>query len=140
MRRACLVFLAASAAVVQPACSPVPRFTTANPPGYPSNELSGFASYYAEEFDGRTTANGEKFDMNDLTAAHRTLPFNTIVRVQNLENGKEVVVRVNDRGPFKDGRVIDLSLEAAKQIDLIRSGTAPVKLEILEMPPPAGAK
>lgn len=70
--------------------------------------------------------------MHALTAAHRTLPFNTVVRVMNLDNRMSVVVRINDRGPFKDNRVIDLSLGAAKQVGLIANGTAPVKLEILE--------
>jgi rare lipoprotein A len=71
--------------------------------------------------------------MHDLTAAHRTLPFNTKVKVTNLDNSKSVVVRINDRGPFKDDRVIDLSFEAAKQIGLIANGTASVRLEILEL-------
>ena len=71
--------------------------------------------------------------MHELTAAHRTLPFNSIVRVQNLENGKSVTVRINDRGPFKDNRVIDLSLAAARKLDLVRNGTAPVKLQIVHL-------
>jgi rare lipoprotein A len=94
--------------------------------------LEGVASYYADEYHGKQTSNGEVFNMNDLTAAHRTFPFGTRVRVTNLENKKVVVVRVNDRGPFKEGRIIDLSLEAAKELDLIRNGTAKVKLEVLE--------
>ena len=96
------------------------------------SQLEGIASYYADEFHGRQTSNGEIYDMHALTAAHRTLPFNTRVRVVNLENGKSVVVRVNDRGPFKDNRVIDLSLQAAKQIGLIAKGTAPVRIEVLD--------
>jgi len=96
-------------------------------------QLQGVASYYADEFNGRTTANGETYNMHALTAAHRTLPFNTVVRVTHLENRRSVVVRINDRGPFKDDRVIDLSLEAAKQIGLISEGTGPVALEVLEM-------
>jgi rare lipoprotein A len=95
------------------------------------------ASYYADKFHGRKTANGEIFDMHNLTAAHRTLPFNTRLRVRNIENDKTVVVRINDRGPFKDNRVIDLSLEAARRIDLIPSGTARVELEIIELGPTA---
>ena len=75
--------------------------------------------------------------MHDLTAAHRTLPFNTVLRVTNLVNGKEVEVRINDRGPFVDDRVIDLSLGAAKEIDLISSGTAAVTLEVIEMGKPS---
>jgi len=77
------------------------------------------------------TASGERYDMNDLTAAHRTLPFNTRVKVTNLSNGKSVVVRINDRGPFKKNRIIDLSLAAAKKIDLIGPGSAKVRLDIV---------
>jgi len=94
--------------------------------------LEGVASYYADDYHGKVTSNGEVFNMNDLTAAHRTFPFGTNVRVTSLENKKSVVVRVNDRGPFKDGRIIDLSLAAARELDLIRNGTARVKLEVLE--------
>ena len=92
----------------------------------------GYASYYAEEFHGRKTANGEMYDMNALTAAHRTLPFGTKVKVRNTINGKTVVVRINDRGPFKSGRIIDVSLAAAKQLEMIGSGTSWVQLQILE--------
>jgi rare lipoprotein A len=99
------------------------------------DELVGIASYYADEFHGRKTANGEVYDMHALTAAHRTLPFNTRVRVTSRDTGKSVVVRINDRGPFKDNRIIDLSLAAAKAIGMIGAGTAPVLLEILEIPP-----
>lgn len=101
-----------------------------------SDELSGFASYYAEEFHGRATASGEPYNMHDLTAAHRTLPFNSRIRVRNLDNGREVIVRINDRGPFKQGRVVDLSLEAAKHIGLIPTGTARVQLEVIADPSP----
>ena len=97
------------------------------------SDLEGIASYYAEPYNGRRTANGEIFDSyNEMTAAHKTLPFNTVVRVKNLNNGEEVDVRINDRGPFIKGRVIDLSLIAAKQIDLVRAGIAPVKLKVLK--------
>jgi rare lipoprotein A len=94
--------------------------------------LEGVASYYADDFHGKQTSNGETFDMNSLTAAHRTFPFGTKIRVTNLENAKTVIVRVNDRGPFKEGRMIDLSRGAAVAIDLIRTGTARVRLEVLE--------
>jgi rare lipoprotein A len=93
--------------------------------------LEGIASYYAHDFHGKQTSNGETYDMNSLTAAHRTFPFGTKVRVTNLENHKTVIVRVNDRGPFKEGRIMDLSLGAAKVIDLIRTGTARVRLEVI---------
>jgi len=98
-----------------------------------SSELEGLASYYAEPYHGRKTASGEVFDTYQaLTAAHRTLPFNTMVRVTNKINGRVVDVRINDRGPFIDGRVIDLSLRAAKEIDLVQAGLAPVKLKIIK--------
>lgn len=96
-------------------------------------ELQGLASYYAEPYHGRKTANGETFDTyEELTAAHRTLPFNTLVKVTNQSNGRDVDVRINDRGPFVDGRVIDLSLKAAREIDMVSAGVVPVKLIILK--------
>jgi rare lipoprotein A len=91
----------------------------------------GVASYYAEEFNGRQTSNGETYDMNAMTAAHRTLPFNSKVQVTNLVSGKSVVVRINDRGPFKSDRIIDLSLAAAKAIEMIGTGTAKVRLDVI---------
>jgi rare lipoprotein A len=106
--------------------------TPRNPSGEVLLTLEGVASYYADEFHGRQTSNGEIYDMNGLTAAHRTFPFGTKVHITNLENGKTVIVRVNDRGPFHEGRIIDLSLGAAKELDLVRSGTARVKIEVLE--------
>lgn len=93
--------------------------------------LEGYASWYGGKFQGRLTANGEVFDTNELTAAHRTLPFGTIVRVQNLDTQRSVVVRINDRGPFVDDRVIDLSRAAADVIGLTGAGIAPVRLEIM---------
>ncbi len=89
------------------------------------------ASYYAEKFNGRPTASGEIFNMNDYTCAHKTLPFGTVLRVTNLANGRSVNVRVNDRGPFVAGREIDLSKAAAFQLDMLSSGTANVRLEII---------
>lgn len=93
---------------------------------------TGTASFYGRRFHGRRTANGERFDMNALTAAHRTLPFGSMVRVTNPSNGRSVTVRINDRGPFSRGRVIDVSRAAAKKLGLIRRGHAPVQLELLE--------
>ncbi|MEI8185525.1 MAG: septal ring lytic transglycosylase RlpA family protein [Chlorobiaceae bacterium] len=95
----------------------------------------GKASYYADEFHGRRTANGETFNMHKLTAAHPSLPFGTWVRVTNMRNGKDVVVRINDRGPFAKGRIIDLSIDAAKEIGIMQSGTVRVKLEALRSEP-----
>jgi len=89
---------------------------------------AGVASYYAHKYHGRKTASGERFDMNDMTAAHKTLPFGTRVRVTNVSNGKSVTVRINDRGPFVKGRVIDLSLAAAKKLDMVNAGLAQVRL------------
>ncbi|WP_341534328.1 septal ring lytic transglycosylase RlpA family protein [Oceanisphaera pacifica] len=91
----------------------------------------GKASYYGGRFHGRKTASGEIFNKNILTAAHRTLPFGTQVRVTNLNNNKSVVVRINDRGPYAKGRIIDLSEQAARQLKMIRAGVVKVKVERL---------
>jgi rare lipoprotein A len=115
---------------------------SAGPASSTEAELVGLASYYAEPYHGRKTANGETFDSyEELTAAHRTLPFNTVVKVLNQNNGRGVEVRINDRGPFIDGRVIDLSLKAAREIDMVRAGVVPVRLQILKegAPPVRGA-
>jgi rare lipoprotein A len=91
----------------------------------------GIASWYGVPFNGRRASNGEIYDMNKMTAAHRTLPFDTVVRVTNLSNGKSAVVRITDRGPFVDNRIIDLSMAAAREIDSIGPGVVPVRLEII---------
>ena len=91
----------------------------------------GYASYYGAEFDGKKTASGEIYNMYDLTCAHRSLPFGTKLKVTNTENGKSIVVRVNDRGPWVKGRIIDLSYQAAKEIDIITTGTAWVKIKVV---------
>lgn len=93
------------------------------------------ASYYAEDFHGKRTSNGERFNMNDYTCAHKSLPFNTILKVTNLANGKTCEVRVNDRGPFVASREIDLSKAAAIKLGMIGSGTTKVKLEIVKKGP-----
>ena len=92
----------------------------------------GMASYYSDELAGNRTASGERFDPAQLTGAHRSLPFGSLVRVTNVSNGDSVVVRINDRGPFSRGRVIDISHAAARQIGMHRSGTARVKLALLD--------
>jgi rare lipoprotein A len=97
--------------------------------GVPFEE--GKASWYGAPFHGRQASNGEIYDMNKLTAAHRTLPFNTMVRVTNLNNGKSTTVRITDRGPFVDNRIIDLSYAAAREIESVGPGVVPVRLEIL---------
>jgi rare lipoprotein A len=88
----------------------------------------GMASFYGESFRGRQTASGERFDPDALTAAHRTLPFGTCLRVENAENGRTVTVRVNDRGPYARGRILDLSEAAARLLDLLHQGVARVRL------------
>lgn len=95
------------------------------------HDIEGLASWYGGKFQGRLTANGEVFDTNQLTAAHRTLPFGTLVRVTNPRNAQSVVVRINDRGPFVEGRVIDLSRAAAERIGIAAAGVAAVELEVV---------
>ncbi|WP_162901089.1 septal ring lytic transglycosylase RlpA family protein, partial [Acinetobacter nosocomialis] len=95
---------------------------------------TGIASWYGRQFHGRKTANGETFDMNELTAAHRSLPLNCYIRVTNKDNGKSVVVKVNDRGPFHGNRVVDLSYAAAKRIGLANAGTGKVSIERVDGP------
>ncbi|MBT3344597.1 MAG: septal ring lytic transglycosylase RlpA family protein [Gemmatimonadetes bacterium] len=92
----------------------------------------GVASYYGEPFHGRKTANGEVFNMYKLTAAHRVLPLGTITKVTNLSNGRWVVVKVNDRGPFIEGRILDLSFAAALELEMVQAGTSKVMIEIVE--------
>lgn len=94
----------------------------------------GAASWYGEQYDGKTTASGESFDMYDFTAAHATLPLGTFVRVTNLSNGKTVIVRVNDRGPFVNGRIIDVSYNAARVLDFLTKGVQRVRLDFEECP------
>jgi rare lipoprotein A len=101
---------------------------TPAPAGYTEE---GNASWYGKPFNGRRASNGEIYDMYKLTAAHRTLPFDTMVRVTNLNNGKTTTVRITDRGPFVDNRVIDLSLAAAREIESVGPGVVPVRLEVL---------
>ena len=98
-------------------------------------ETTGYASWYGHPYHGRRTSNGETYDMYKMTAAHRTLAFDTVVKVSNLSNGKSATVRINDRGPFVKDRIIDLSYSAAKQIDMVGPGTARVSLEILKVVP-----
>ncbi len=91
----------------------------------------GVSSWYGPDFDGKPTSSGEIYDMHGLTAAHKTLPMNTMVKVTNIDNGKSVVVRINDRGPFVGTRIIDLSNNAAHKIDMVKKGTANVRLEVV---------
>lgn len=96
-----------------------------------SAQSSGKASYYSNDLHGRKMSNGERYDRNDFTCAHRTLPFGTRLRITNTNNGKEVEVRVTDRGPYSHGRIVDLSYAAAREIGMIASGVAYIKVEVL---------
>jgi rare lipoprotein A len=109
-------------------------------PGPPSTTEDGFASWYGIEEAGRATASGEIMDPERRTAAHRSLPFGSLVRVTDLETGKTVEVIVNDRGPFVDGRIIDLSFAAAREIDLVDRGVTPVRLQVLGLEGPLAAR
>ncbi len=121
-------------------CAPSARFSSnssnnqkSTPTEYKEGEvLYGESSYYADKFHGRETANGEIFDMYKKTAAHKTLPFNTMLEVTNLENNQSVIVRVNDRGPYKKDRILDISYGAAREIDMISSGVVKVRIKILK--------
>lgn len=104
------------------------------------HELEGYASWYAGKFQGRTTASGEVFNTNELTAAHKTLPFGTVVEVTHLANGRTVSVRINDRGPFVTGRVIDLSRAAAEEIAMTGEGVARVRLRVVAEPEPVARR
>lgn len=107
-----------------------------SPEHYPSEDYTqvGIASWYGIEEHGKYAASGERFSMYDHTAAHRSLPLGTVVRVTNLDNGRDVIVRINDRGPFVGGRIIDLSYAAAKSIGMVTDGTAKVKVEVILAP------
>lgn len=109
--------------------SPVPEAPEASPSAWTQ---TGVASWYGEDFHGRATASGEPYDMNDLTCAHPTLPFGTRLRVENLDNGRSVIVRVNDRGPFAKNRILDLSRAAASELGMIGPGTARVRVTVEE--------
>jgi len=98
-----------------------------------SKTLYGTSSYYGQDFHGKLTANGEVYDMYGLTAAHKKLPLNTIVRVTNLANNKSLILRINDRGPYVAGRILDCSYGAAKKLGFLLQGTAKVKIEIIEL-------
>lgn len=104
------------------------------PGGLPTDGAIGLASWYGQPYHGRPTASGEIFDMDKMTAAHRTLPFGTEVQVTNLANGKKAEVKINDRGPFVPERFIDLSYAAAKRLEMLIAGVVPVRLQLLNLP------
>lgn len=99
-----------------------------------AQQPDGLASYYGKKFHGKKAANGSRYNMHAMTCAHKTLPFGTKVKVTNINNGQEAVVTVTDRGPYVEGRVVDLSHAAAKKIGMIRSGVVPVSIEIMSIP------
>jgi peptidoglycan lytic transglycosylase len=118
-------------AIVTVSCASMPRTGIDYPIGY---RETGVASWYGKQFHGRPTANGEIYNMYGLTAAHRLMPLGTVVRVTDRENGRSVTVKVNDRGPFIHGRILDLSYGAAKHLGMVESGTAPVAIEVIALP------
>lgn len=134
---AALVLLGAGAACGKKKGARVrpPRLPAPTAPAVQPGEVEyGYASWYGNPYHGRATSSGEIYDMYELTAAHRTLPFGTEAEVTNMENGRKVRVRINDRGPFIDGRIIDLSLTAAKAISLVGPGTALVQVKLVRVP------
>jgi peptidoglycan lytic transglycosylase len=124
----CLSLLAMAAVGCREPALPPPRTETAPRGRYTQ---TGEASYYADKFNGRKTASGQRYSHRKLTAAHRTLPFGSMVKVTNLNNRRRVTVRINDRGPWKRGRIIDLSRAAAEKLDMIRAGVARVRIDVL---------
>lgn len=112
-----------------------PLVSESQKPILPARTWQGIASWYGPGFHGRTTANGETYDMYAPTAAHRTLPLGSLVRLVNPRNGKSMIVRINDRGPFFDDREIDVSYEVARQLGFEERGLARVRIELLEVPP-----
>lgn len=127
--------------VLQACSKPSPSRPTAAPQNYSAHSTQeGMASWYGGKFHGRTTASGETYDQDQLTAAHRYAPFHTSVLVTNLDNGQSVRVKINDRGPFVKGRIIDLSRQAAKQIGMLSTGTARVRLTFEGLTPQAQAR
>ena len=148
---ACCVTLVAGCAhrtYQSQAPAPVPLPQPTSPPSGPPPAVEtqpaapgqyveeGIASWYGPAFNGHRTSNGEIYDMHEMTAAHRTLPFGAMVRVTNLSNGRRTEVRINDRGPFVSNRIIDLSLSAARAIEMVGPGTARVRLELMSGPDP----
>jgi rare lipoprotein A len=135
----CVALLFAALLFVSPGCAHKKHARHIAPPPQPGttrpgDSETGVASWYGKPYHGRPAANGEIYDMEKLTAAHRTLPFNTWVRVYDLDNNKTVEVRIIDRGPFIDGRIIDLSHAAAREIEMIGPGIARVRVEVIRAP------
>jgi rare lipoprotein A len=139
--RASAILLLACILTACPSMVQRPRTSHADTRAQPPEEAveSGQAGWYGDRYHGRKTASGERFDQNALTAAHRTLPFGTVVQVKNLTNGRTVELRINDRGPFgRKTRIIDVSRAAARALDMERAGVAPVELRIVRKPGASG--
>jgi rare lipoprotein A len=120
----------------EPVLGPSPQSPATNADERPLETLTGEATYYSNSLAGHSTASGEKYDPEAMTAAHRTLPFGSVVRVTRNDAPNSVVVRINDRGPFgKASRVIDLSYRAARELDMLRAGVVPVRVDVLEYGP-----
>jgi len=137
----CLLFFVTITLLIY-GCTPAPRYIDEPPRQYGKRtgkkfkvgqSWTGLSSWYGPKFHGRRTANGEVYDMNGMTAAHKELPFNTIIEVTHLGTGKSCRVRINDRGPFKGKRILDLSKGAAQKIGLIRDGVAEVRIRIVKL-------
>jgi rare lipoprotein A len=122
------IFLLVLAATIM-ACAGKPEPT--EPSDLKGYKEKGIASWYGRKYHGRLTANGERYDMHAMTAAHKRLPFGVLVEVKNLENGKKTRVRINDRGPFKKGRIIDLSYAAARELGMVEQGLARVRIRVV---------
>ncbi len=136
---ASLAACAAPRPAPQPVTPPAPVVSAPTAP-QPTFSQQGVASWYGKSHHGRRTANGETYDMTAMTAAHRTLPFGSVVRVTRLDDGRSVTVRINDRGPYARGRIIDLSAQAAEQIGIAERGIARVKVEQFAADQQAGGK
>ena len=131
MRTLTLVFLLATLLLVAGCAGTGPTIRSGYGSGREASGSTGFASFYGSEFHGRRTASGDRYDEDELSAAHRTLPFGTRVRLTNLKNGRTVVVTITDRGPFRRGRIVDVSKRAARELGFLRAGVARVRLEVL---------
>ncbi len=125
----CLLLMLTLAPPIQ-----APLIASSSQPPKPIRVWWGAASWYGPGFDGRTTANGETYDMTASTAAQRDLPFGSVVRLVNMRNGRSAVVRINDRGPYVEGRNIDVSYGAAQKLGIVNRGVARVRMELLEVP------
>ena len=137
------IIISLSGVILVVNCSNSPRYTTGgwnrskpvkkvNSTAKSKKILKGVSSYYGEDFHGKLTANGEVYDMYGVTAAHKELPLNTVARVTNIDNDKSIILRINDRGPFVKGRILDCSMAAAKKLGFFDKGTANVKIEVLK--------